>query len=218
MPEWQFDSRARRFREVSTGRFLSSKVAVDLRDGFQERRRADVDALTRRLAEKEISVQAWEAEMTQALRQLFNAQWAYGRGGLNAMTPADWDRAAELVEAQRVYLRAFAEDIASGRLSEAQINARARLYYGASRGAYERGRASAFNVRLPVHPGENSPCGANCACHWSLRDAGETIEATWKRTASESCSVCKQRARDYAPLVIAKASDGRIARLYRMVA
>lgn len=215
---WQYDLSVHRFRDLRTGRFLSPATAIDLRDRFQERRRADVDALTRRLADKTISVQEWEREMTQALRDLFHAQYAYGRGGLNAMTAADYAEAHRLVEEQRVFLRAFTEDIAAGRLSEAQIGARAKLYYGASRQAYERGRSAAFGVQLPAYPGQGSPCGSNCACYWALVDKPETVEATWRRTAQESCSVCKRRARDWSPLVISKSGTGRLARLFRAVA
>lgn len=216
---WQYSRSARRFRDTRTGRFVSAAKIIDLRDGFQERRRSAVAALTRLLAEEEISVQQWEAEMTQAIRETFSAQYAFGRGGLNSMTDADWLAADDLVQAQRQYLRAFAEDIAAGRLSEAQITARARLYYGASTQAYERGRAAAFGVSLPAHPADGStPCKASCRCYWSLVDKGETVEATWKRTASESCSVCKDRARRWAPLVISRPSDGRMGRLLRAVA
>ena len=219
MAEWQFDLRARRFREVSTGRFLSSSKAVDLRDGFQERRRTDVDALTRRLADEEISVQDWEREMVQLLHRLFTAQLAYGKGGLNAMTPADYEAADALVEAQRAYLRAFAEDVAAGTLSEAQIGARAKLYYASSTQAYEHGRAAAFGVRPPHVPGDGStPCGANCRCYLTYVDKPDEVHVTWRTTAGESCSGCKQRARTWAPLVIPKSTDGRLARLWRNVA
>ncbi len=117
MAEWEYSLSARRFREKATGRFVSATKVIDIRDGFQERRRADVNAITRQLAEQSISVQEWERQMTEAVRQLHTAQYALGRGGLNAMTPADWDAAAALVETQRGYLRDFARDVAAGNLS-----------------------------------------------------------------------------------------------------
>jgi uncharacterized coiled-coil protein SlyX len=208
----------RRFRDRRTGRFLSASKAIDLRDGFQERRRADVDNLTRRLADQEITVQQWEAEMAALIRDLHAAQYVFGRGGLNAMTVEDWLAVDALFAEQQAYLRAFAERVAASQLSEAQIAARAKLYYGASRQLYEQGRASAFGVQLPAYPGQGSPCQANCACYWRLADKGDEVHATWVRTASESCSVCKRRASAWSPLVISKASDGRIARLWRAVA
>lgn len=218
---WQYDARpsVRRFRDTRTGRFLAASKAIDIRDGFVERRRADAEALTRQLADQSITVQEWERQMTEAIRQLHTAQYALGRGGLNAMTPADWDAAAALVEEQRRYLRDFARDVAAGNLSEAQIAARAKLYYGSSVAAYERGRASAFGVALPAYPGDGSTvCKSSCRCYWQLAEKDDTVEATWKRSASESCSTCKTRAAAWSPLAIARPARGRIAQLLRVVA
>lgn len=175
---WQYSRSARRFRDTRSGQFLSATKIIDLRDGFQDRRRSTVVALTRQLANEEISVQQWEAEMTQAIRETFSAQYALGRGGLNSMTDADWLAADDLVQAQRQFLRAFAEDIAAGRLSEAQISARAKLYHSASIQAYERGRAAAFGVSLPAHPADGStPCKANCVPADTLVDAPLLVSA-----------------------------------------
>lgn len=219
MTDWRYSRSARRFRDADTGRFIAPATVIDLRDGFQDRRRADVDDLVRRLADEDISVQQWEAEMTQSLRELFTAQFAFGRGGLNAMTADDYAAADALVEAQRAYLRAFAEDVAAGKLSEAQIASRAKLYHGSSTQAYEHGRAAAFGVQPPHVPGDGStPCKSNCRCYLTYVDKSDEVHVTWHRTANESCSGCKSRSQSWAPLVIAKASDGRMARLWRKVA
>lgn len=220
MAEWQYSAPARRFRDAASGRFIAAAKIIDLRDGFQERRRGDVNDLTRQLADQDITVQEWERQVTQAIRELHTAQFAFGRGGINAMTDADWLAADELVQAQRVFLRGFAEDVAAGRLSEAQITARAKLYYGSSVQAFERGRASAFGVSLPAYPADGStPCKSACRCRWVLVDKGDEIHATWKRQAGEACSGCRNRASAWSPLVIAR-SDGadRIVRLYHAVA
>ena len=220
MAEWQYDDRpgVRRFRDARTGRFLAVSKALDLRDGFQERRRVDLDRLVRRLADGELTVQAWEAEMRAAVRQVHAAEYAYGRGGLDAMTAADWRVVDEIAAEQWGYLRGFAEDVSAGRLSEAQIGARARLYAASARTSYERGRASAFGVALPAYPGQGTDCGANCRCSWRIVEADDEYRCTWVRHATDSCETCRSRAARWAPLVIARPSDGRMARLYRVVA
>jgi hypothetical protein len=221
MPDtrWRYDASSKRYRDSTTGRYISASTAVDLRDGFQDRRRADVDALVRRLADHDLTVQQWEAETTQAIRELFHVQYALGRGGLNAMTDADHAAADAMVEVQRQYLRAFAQDVAAGSMSEAQIGARAKLYYGSSVQAYERGRASAWSVSLPAYPSDGgTPCKSACRCRWDLVDKGDEIHASWRLQSGESCSGCKGRAASWSPLVIAKPSGGRMARLYRAVA
>jgi hypothetical protein len=213
---WEFDESAHRFRETAAGRFLSANAAVDLRDGFQERRQADVDTLARQLANEDITVQAWEAAMRDTIRDTFAAQYAYGRGGLNAMTAGDWQAINDLADAQAEYLRAFAEDVAAGRLSEAQIGARADLYLASSRHAYGRGLAASWGIDLPAYPGDgSSECKSNDRCHWEIEDVGDEIHATWKLSSAEHCATCRSRASVWAPLVFEKPDDGRIARLYR---
>lgn len=219
MADWEYDEASRRYRHISTGRYLSASSSVALRDDVVSRFRSEADALASKLADQTIDVQTWEREMQRAVKEVQSVQYAFGRGGMNAMAAMDRTALAELVTAQNTYLRGFAQAVADGTLSEAQIAARSKLYYGASRSAYERGRASAFNVQLPAHPCDGStPCKSNCTCFWSLVDKPDTVEATWRTTASESCSVCRGRARRWSPLVIAKASDGRTARLWRAVA
>lgn len=218
--DWQFDVRqnVKRFRDVRSGRFLSAEKAIDLRDGFADRRRADVDALTRRLADQDITVQQWEAELRSLVRDVHAAEYVYGRGGLKAMTADDWAEVDRLATEQWAYVRGFAQDVADGRLSEAQIAARSKLYYGASRQSYERGRASAFGVQLPAYPGQGSECQSSCKCHWQFAESDDEIRATWKLSSGESCRTCRRRASSWSPLVIAKSTDGRIARLWRSVA
>jgi hypothetical protein len=212
---WEWDDSAHRFRDTQTGRFLSTSDALKLRDGFPEGQQAVLRDLTQRMATGDLTVQQWERESRDAIRDTHAVQYTFGRGGLNAMTPDDWQAVNRLADQQAAYLRRFARDAASGTLSEAQIEARANLYLAASRQAYERGRAAAWNVDLPTYPGQGTICKAACKCAWSLVDTGETIEATWMRHADDSCGTCLQRASAYAPLVIAKPADGRTARLYR---
>lgn len=217
---WEFDTRPKRFRDTRSGRFLSTEKAVDLRDGFQLRRQQDLVALNARLAEEELTLQQWEAEVQQLVRNVHAAEYIMGRGGLAAMTDEDWTAIERLSAEQWGYLRQFADDVGAGRLSEAQTLARARLYLESSRHAYERGRSAAFGVSLPAYPCDgSSECKSRCKCHWQLvedTDAG-VVRATWKRSASESCRTCRQRGSQWAPLVITRVSD-RIAQLWRAVA
>lgn len=216
---WTYDISSRRYRNAQTGRYLSAASSIELRDDVVTRLRSDAEALARRLADQDLTVQQWEAEMQRAVSSANTVQWAFGRGGRHAMTDDDLAALADLIRSQHQYLRAFAEDAAAGKLSEAQIAARSKLYYASSVQAYERGRAAAWNVVPPHVPGDGStPCGANCKCAISYRETDDTVELRWKLQSGESCSGCKRRARDWSPLVIAKTTEGRTARLWRAVA
>lgn len=219
MAEWEFDAPSRRYRNKTTGRYLSASSSVELRDDVVTRLRSEADTLARKLADQAIDVQTWEREMQRAIREVNAVQWAFGRGGRNAMTDDGRSALADLIRAQHEYLRAFAEDVAAGNLSEAQIAARAKLYHGSSVQAYEQGKASAWGVSLPHHPGDGStPCKSSCRCYVTYADKPDEVHVTWHISAGEVCSGCKGRARTWAPLVIAKSSDGRMARLFRAVA
>lgn len=213
---WEFDESAHRFRDTKTGQFLSAREAIGLRDDSLERRATDVDTLASTLGKGDVSVQAWEAAMRDVVRDTFAAQYAYGRGGLNAMTTDDWQAINDLADAQSRYLRSFAQDVAAGRLSEAKISARSVLYLQSSRQAYGRGLAASWGIELPAYPGDgSSECKARDKCHWEISETDDEIHATWKLGAAEHCATCVSRASAWAPLVIEKADDGRIARLYR---
>lgn len=218
MPEWQYDSASKRYRNKASGRYLSAAASVDLRDDFVQRQRAGLTTLAERLGAQEVSVQAWEAEMRTAVRQIHAVEYAFGRGGTNALTEADDLAIRGLVSDQWAYLHTFAEDVRAGLLSEGQIRARANQYAASSRQAYERGRAASFGVQLPAYPGQGTACKSACRCTWTIVETDDEFRCTWTRHATDSCETCTSRASSWAPLVIAKPSDGRIARLYRRVA
>lgn len=218
MAEWVYDEASHRYRDVASGRYLSPSAAVGLRDDFQQRQRSVLSALADRLAAEDLTVQQWEARMRTAVRSLHSVEYVFGRGGVHALTTADREALQGLVAEQWGYLHGFAEDVRAGRLTLAQIKARAGLYAASSRGAYERGRAAGYGLALPAYPGQGTECMANCRCTWAIRETEAEYRCTWVRHASDSCATCLQRAAAWAPLVIAKSSDGRIARLHRAVA
>lgn len=205
--EWQWSEDVKRYRDPATGRFLSASKTVGLRDDFLERRRSATDDLATNLASGDLSVQRWERDMRTVVKQTFGVQYAFGRGGTNAMTADDWRAAGVLVTEQNGYLRGFAEDVAAGMLSPEQIAARSALYLGSSVRAYEQGRAAAFGgLVLPAHPGDgSSECKASDRCSWSIVETESEYRCTWKRSAQESCVTCVRRASEWSPLVIARA-------------
>jgi len=220
--EWEWSETSRRYRDLTTGRYLSPASALTLRNDVVSRLEGDMTSLARQLAAREISVQDWQIGMAANVKEVNALQMAFGRGGTNAMQPADRAALADIVTAQQEYLRSFAEDVAAGNLSEAQIAARSRMYTSSSVAAYEQGKSSAWNVVLPAHPGDGSTsCRSQCRCSWSLADKGDEVHATWKLgpVQSEHCRDCQGRASRWSPLVIARpAAEDRAARLFRRVA
>jgi hypothetical protein len=123
MAEWAWVESAHRYRNKETGRFLSASAERELRDDFVARTAGEVSTLAGRVASEEIGPDAWERGVRSHVRLVNTAQYLFGRGGRNAMTEDDTAALAEIVRDQWTYLGRFADDVAGGTMSEAQIRA-----------------------------------------------------------------------------------------------
>lgn len=176
-----------------------------MRDALLDAATGAMGILAEALASGKHDVGGWERAMREAIKAIFGAQYVFGRGGLNAMRPADWDRLGGLVEQQVGYLTGFADDVAAGKLSQPKIRVRAELYVGSSVQAHEAGKAAALDVELPAHPGDgSSECLANDRCAWHLvRRKDGAVEATWVADLDKrTCKTCRKRAKDWNPLIL----------------
>lgn len=86
--------------------------------------------------QSEINVAAWKEEMRQAIKDEHIRQYLSTKPR-DAMTQADWGRIGGLLNEQYRYLDGFANDVAAGRLTEAQIEARSRMYMRSARQGFE---------------------------------------------------------------------------------
>jgi hypothetical protein len=203
---WVWDDRAKRYRNTSSGRFITHRTAVKLRDGYTEAKKADMDRLSRRLINKQITLQEWTLEMRRQTKDAYNVQAMLARGGRNNMTQADWGRNGGLLQRQYRYIDNFARDIDAGKLSEGQVRTRARMYIESSTQAFERTRAASQGVpSLPQYPGDGrTVCRANCQCHLNYKEQEEHWEVTWVLGEAEHCPDCVRLSEEWTPLVVAK--------------
>ena len=214
---WIWELETTRYRDADTGRFLS---AADVRDLAEERIRitgAGTDGLASMLTGDQLSVRDWETLMREAIKDQYVQEYILGRGGLSQMTQEDWGSIGGMLAEQYRFLTPFAQEIADGNLTEAQIAARSRMYIHSSREALSRAtaRANGWPV-LPSHPADASTiCLTNCACSWSATQLPDgTWEFTWNLDfAAEHCTSdevdaegrprgCIERAALWNPLVI----------------
>jgi hypothetical protein len=204
-PLWQYDAEAHRYREVSTGRFLSPDQQRALRDQFIDRQQVKAKDLAAQLSRGDLTLPEWERAMRGHVKGVFLDQAMLGRGGRNAMTPADFGRVGSAVKRQYQYLSAFSQEIAGGDLSAEAIAARAALYTASATQAYERGRASAYGLTLPQYPGDGSQdCRANCRCAWEIEEDETEWRATWSLGGKDPCEGCRENAGKWNPLSVSK--------------
>lgn len=202
---WAYDPRLNRYRRPN-GRFLAASVVHKLRNDYVGARAIAMADLAGEVGRRAISVQEFERGMRREIRLAFGGQYAFGRGGRNNMTATDWGNVGVLCKDQYGWLRGFTEDVKAGKLSTAQIEARAVLYAGSSVQAYERARASVFGLTLPRHPGDGSTeCKANCRCHLRIAEDLDQFRVYWiLDDGAAHCKDCPTLAATWAPLVIAK--------------
>ena len=135
-----------------------------------------------------------------------------GKGGRDAMTAEDWGSCGGMLADQLRYAKPFAQQVADGLLSEAQIQARAAMYVNSAREAYHRGKARALGVpldRLPALPADGQTrCLTNCRCSWRFEpvynDAGDLVgwECYWEINPAEHCDDCLANHETWYPLFI----------------
>lgn len=130
------------------------------------------------------SLKAWQSAMEKAISTAYTAAYitaAAERLGVPPDSPlisrqrlsrAERADIARAVDRQLQYLRGFAIDIAAGKLSPAQIAARANLYGPAIRAFYYQQRWGAWDIPQDLIPG-NQACRSNCKCSISVADNGD---------------------------------------------
>lgn len=208
-PYWVYDPISKRYRNLRTGRYIGQSELTQLRDEFADALRRETDRIAQRLFDGTISIQQWVSEMRTLIKDAYIAQYAAAIGGIQNMTQSDYGRIGAMLSSQNGgqywYLQQFADAIARGELSEAQIMARAAMYGYSSVQAFERGRASSFGLTLTAYPGDGSTrCLSNCRCSWRITETDVAWLCAWELGRAEHCADCLTRAELWAPLVILK--------------
>ena len=161
---FRWDKPSARYRDNATGRYVSEQHVRETVEAFNlDAHRDNVTNLTQQLIDKKISLPDWQQAMAQEIKDAHIVNASAGRGGRNAMTQEDWGRTGGRLTNEYNHLNSFADDIATGNMSDAQIMARANSYSGASRKAYYDGMTAAAadagftEERRLLQPGES--CG-----------------------------------------------------------
>lgn len=203
---WEFDNRqnVRRYRDTRSGRFIGPATMTRLRDRWIGARRSAVAEITDGLISGSIDLGNWELRIRDELRIAHGASFLFGRGGRNAMNADDWITVDRELARQLDYLHRFAADLADGKLTAGRASTRARLYPGAARASYERGRQAAYGIpSLSQHPGDgNTQCLGNCLCTLSIQETRTQWRVTWRLGAAEHCPDCIGMSNRWNPLVI----------------
>lgn len=188
-----------RYRDKATGRFISEGTLVNLAESFTGFTQDNLTRITEQMTSGKLSLADWQRQFAQELKDSYIVNSQIGRGGRNTMTQSDYGRIGQRLRGEYRYLNNFAQEIADGKLSAAQIQARVDQYAAGTRKAYYDGRTAACKdggfteERRILHPaehcddcigyaskgwqpigtlpepGESSQCRNNCKCEKEYR-------------------------------------------------
>jgi len=221
---WSWNESSHRYHDSATGRFMGrdevlgyvqqsldaarTAPAITLADGSLS---MGTDLLSNLVGNGMLSPRDWHAQMREEIKAEYIRQYMLGRGGRGNMTAKDWGSIGGMVADQYRYLKDFAKLVAEGKLSEAQIRARAAMYVNSAREGFERGQARAFGLpELPAYPGDGQTiCLTNCACSWQIEEVHEgEVLAGWDCywtlgiVKTEHCDDCLDNTGKWNPLHI----------------
>jgi hypothetical protein len=171
--EFTFDKQLQRYRYKDSGKFLSQEAAKNLTQKSIDTLEPAIQTISDRLIQREISLEQWETETRNTLRQLHTWQYTLGVGGQNNFTASDRGTLNNILKKEWKYLREFATEVNRGTLSEAQIKARVQLYLNNTNKSYERGRYQAhqranykWERRIRTKTESCNPCIEYAAAGW----------------------------------------------------
>jgi len=133
---WFWDPSTGDYYDPDTGQRLDAAAVRELMEERQRKTADKIAALMAMFTGLEFIRRLWQLMLDE-----YTVLYLLGRGGLAQMTAADWAAIDAMVAGQEAYLAGFAQDLEDEELSEAQKAARALLYLGIGRAAFEQGQA-----------------------------------------------------------------------------
>lgn len=192
---FRWDSSIGRYRSNETGRLVSESKILSTIERFNDTTiRDNISSITNRFLDGRIDLPTWQQQMAREIKDGWIVNAMAGRGGKNSMEFSDYGRLGGRLRFEYDRLNQFAQRIAAGELTAAQIRANALLYAGGPRTGYFDGMTAAKRDagfvaeqrflrpgescgdcvyyagqgRVPVgslpEPGERSQCMRNCNC------------------------------------------------------
>lgn len=145
---YYFNNTSQRWTNDSNGRFVSEAQVISELRTHQQAAESELQALTNRLYDGNITVAQWQVSVAQTLKDAHLAQSAFAVGGKRNMTQANYGRVGGVLRDEYGYLNQFAQDIVDGKQSRAQAVARIAQYGQATQQSYWREYANDTNDKI----------------------------------------------------------------------
>lgn len=168
--QYNYENASKRWRDSTTGRFVSNSAVVDEMHRLKEATHSTLEQLTRQLyssGNDRITLAQWQIAVASELKDAHLALGIFGAGGRKNMGFAEFGRVGQTLREQYGFLNNFAQQIANGEVSLNQALARIQMYGNATQQSYyaeyaQQNKEKKFYYML--QPAENCPtCVARSA-------------------------------------------------------
>jgi|LakMenEpi03Aug12_release.lakeMendotaPanAssembly.Ray.scaffolds.fasta_scaffold188378_2 hypothetical protein len=155
MTTYKWESSVRRYRDRSTGRFLSRKTVADLTLLRIKQVTEDLQKLGDSLITGESTLRQWQQQFAESLKILHTQQFLLGVGGDSQIKDRDYKTISDILFEQYQYLQNFATELTQGKVSQPQFRNRVNLYAKASQisfyaGEVQAAKNSGFNAATRI--------------------------------------------------------------------
>lgn len=131
-----FDNRVQRWRDSSTGRYVSSATVNTEMFRHSDATHSTLESLTRQLYAGDIQLSQWQIAVASELKDAHLAQAMFAVGGRDNMGFAEFGRVGQTLREQYAFLDKFAQDIAAGNVSESMALSRVAHYGDSAKQSY----------------------------------------------------------------------------------
>jgi hypothetical protein len=140
MPDlgYTYDPRSRRYRNSSTGRYVTAAELRSAIDAVIDGETVKIRDISQRLIDGDITLADWQGQTASMLKTLHVAMGVAAVGGFDQASQADFGYMGSLIKKQYQFLAKFAQDIASGKQAlDGSLLSRAELYAQYGRAIFE---------------------------------------------------------------------------------
>lgn len=136
LPGYTYDKDSQRYRNSDTGRFVSRTKVLGLLDQQVNKVESNLNNLYDLYTKTDMGKGVYVEAVGQELRRAHLQQAALAKGGWDKLTQSDYGRAGQALRQIYPKIRGTADDIDSGKVSEAQVKHRNTAYAGSGRRIY----------------------------------------------------------------------------------
>jgi len=137
--QFAYNPRARRYRDIETGKFVSAKAVRSAVDQVIDVESGKLRELASKFTQGKISFAEWQLQSMAQIKALHVSMALAANGGINSTSPSDLGYIGNLIKQQYQFFRNMAKDIRQGRQAlDGTLLARVGLYAQSARRTYEQ--------------------------------------------------------------------------------